>query len=195
MDKNKIKKETKENKSREYLKIIEAFLVLIAISLVISLIYLKVLDREYAPYSREYNFDAYKVTTDENSITVSNYHSTGDRLRTDEIAYFENGKIVKKVTKYYYERLSIAKKEYNEDVKRISDNIEQGSQPSYTVEKEDNAVLHIYENPEFNFYYDDGSEATTEEELLNSFTTNEEIIKYLLPYIDKENSKYYKKVE
>lgn len=188
-----MKKEAKD--SVDLLKIVEIILLLIVIFLVIVLIVLEVMHNEYVTYERVYDYDAYRVSNDENSITVTLYHKDGDRIKTEETYYFENGKITKNEIKYYYERISIAKEEYNTTAKMIQENLNSGlSNQIYLLSKQENAVVYTYFNPEFSFNGNDGINDTSVINLYESFENDEEITNYILKNIDEKYNQYYKKI-
>lgn len=194
-NKNKENSVKNENDTRKLYNIIEIALLIVVICLIIFLIVLELMHNEYVTYEREYDFNAYSVTNDENSVTITLYHQSGDRIKTEETYYFENGKITQNVTKYYYKRVNIAKDEYNNGIKMIKENLSSGliEQP-YKLSKNENAVIYTYDKPELSFTKEDGTKDIELENRYESYTTNEQIIKYFLDNISKMYDGYYIKV-
>ena len=184
-----------EKNSREYFRFIEIILLLIVIFLVIVLIVLEIMHNEYVSYERAYEYDAYKVENTENTVNVTLYHKEGEIIKTEENYYFENGKILKNEIKYYYERISFAKDEYNSIEIMIQENLKSGlSEPTYSLEKQENAVIYTYLNPEISLK----SSLQTKTKILDldeTFESDEEILTYLLKYIDEKYGQYYTKVK
>lgn len=181
--------ENNEKKSRDMLRIIEIILLVIVIILVIFLIILELMHNEYSKYKREYDFDAYTVANDENSITVTLHHKDGSRIKTEEIVYFENGELVKTVNKYYYEKINIAKDEYNATMEMLSEN--SGTNNNYyTVAKEENAIVYTYENP--SEIYADSYNSLRSRKITNK---NEDVIDFVMENIDERFKDTYVKVK
>mgnify|MGYP003289193045 CR=1 FL=1 len=179
-----MKKGTKD--SIDILKIIEIILLFIVIFLVIVLIVLEVMHNEYAIYERIYDYDAYRVIENDNSITAILYHKDGDIIKTEEIYYFENDKIIKNEVKYYFERISIAKEEYNTTAKMIQDNLNSGSNEQiYLLSKDENAVVYTYLNPQNSFVEDENKEVGNNENIETSILNN----------IDEKYNEYYTKLQ
>ena len=188
-----MKKEVKD--SIDVLKIIEIILLLIVIFLVIILIGLEIMHNEYVIYDRVYDFDAYGVNCNNGKITVTLYHKAGDRIKTEEIYYLEDGKITKNEIKYYYERISIAKDEYNTTSKMIQENLNSGSNnQTYEISKQENAVIYTYVNPEISFVEYDLVNEEKSINLYETFETNEEITDYILENVYEKYNQYYKKL-
>lgn len=176
--------------TRDVLKIVEIILLLIVILLVIVLIGLEIMHNEYATYDRIYNYNAYRVTSSDDSVTVTLYHKDGDRIKTEETYYLEDGKITKDEIKYYFERISIAKEEYNAKATMIQDNLNSGlSQQLYLLSKHENSVIYTYLNPDISF--DDYADT----KLARTFTDNEKLKEYILQKVDEKYAQYYTKIK
>lgn len=181
----------KKDENRNVLKYIEIILLIIVIALIIFLIVLELMHNEYSIYEREYDYNAYKVNTEGNIVTVTLYHQEGNRVKTEEKFILENGEIAKKKIKYYYERISIAKDEYNEKIKMLKENLNSGSvELPYTLEKDENAVVYSYDDVQMK--EDDINQLRISNEV--HFDTNDEMMAYIVESIDELYGQYYKKV-
>lgn len=172
-----------DNKLGQKYLILEIILIIIGILLAIALCLIMYKNYRYKEISHEYDFNAYKIESNENSITITTYHKDGNRIKDQEIEYFENGKIVKSVNKYYYNSINLAQYEYEKD---------SSNKDIYDVTLEKNAVIHTYNNPELSFDTDEKSKEI--EEFYNKVTTNKEIIDYVLQNIDKDYKKDYTRI-
>lgn len=179
-----------EKNSRDFLRFIEIILLVIAIILVIFLIIIELMHNEYTIYEREYSFNAYSVDSDENSVTVVLHHKDGSRIKTEETVYFEQGELVKTVSKYYYDRINVAKEEYDETMKIVNENLKSGlNQNYYTITKEANAVVYTYDNSEIAY-----SDVVNVQNNTSSKGNNEEVIEYVLENIDERYEENYVKL-
>lgn len=175
------------NKNQKKISIvIYTILFAIIIGLSITLYYFNDL---YKEYTTPYNENCYKVEYDENSITITMYHSTSSRISTVEKLNFENGKLVSGYDKWIYKTKSSAKMDYKDMIRQK----EEGTATYGEEVKLNKNVIEITHDFVGKLSYD--SEEIKEK--IESFTTNEEIITYMLEDGEKNNfriSSEYKRI-
>lgn len=174
----------KENKQLNISRVIYGFLLILIIllsSFLIWSLYINDLYREFEPF---YSENCYKVEHDENSVTLTIYYKDSEVLSSSEKYNFENGKLVSCYTIDTYKSKSVTNEiykkslEYENTIKRTGKNI---------IEKEQKFQ-------ESDLSYD--SEYLKEK--YQSFTTNEEVIKFALEYAEKNNFNFpsdFKRIE
>ena len=155
------------------------YTILFSIIIVLGgfLIWSKYINYLYDEYTVQYSENCYKITYDANSITKTHYTGRNDRLCQIEIISFKNGKEVNTVNKWIYKNRSLAKEAYESIVNPVGNVVNHAT----NIKLEDNVV-------EFT-YLPENSQYVSEEvkEKVESFTTNEEIINYLLEEGEKNN--------
>lgn len=173
------------NKNQKKISIvIYTILFAIIIGLSITLYYFNDL---YKEYTIPYNENCYKVEYDENSITITTYHNASSEISTVEKYNVENGKLISVDVKEVFKNKSLAKRDYESIL-----NSESEINFKINIKLKENELTYTH-NLLNNVSYD--SEEIKEK--FESFTTNEEIINYLLEDGEKNNfwiSNEYKRI-
>jgi hypothetical protein len=183
-----------DKKNKLYLKI-EKMLIIIGILLVVTLIALKLLDMEFGTIDREYNFDAYKVTTTDNSVTTTVYYADGGRIKFVETYCFENGKVTKIVDEYYDSTVHMTRYWYNRYIEQLEEDKKNGQpEQPYTISRKGNALIYTYNDINFEPIPTASEEEKENYNIYLSFTTNEQIINYFLEHLDEQYAENYTKV-
>ncbi len=147
--------------------IIEILLIIVVIILATILVISCFVDLDYKIMARnEYDYNAYKYSNIEDSITMIKYMAKGNPVKQIDKLYLKDGKIVKIVEEYYYDTIYNAKQEYENDLKNYGD--------SYKLYITKNIITHEYDNPKVS--NDAGNSF--------EFDTNEELIKYTKENLD-----------
>lgn len=193
-NKNKVNKENNDNKSnndnnKNKQKVISIVVYTILFTIIIALssflIWGWYINDMYYEYEAPYNDEmCYTVEYDDRSITVTRYGSYGNVLYYSEKENFENGKRINQETKKVYKTKSAAKNAYKNMLEKSSWFISD-------IKLEKNVVT----------YTNNGKITYLTEEIkekIESFTTNEEIIKYCLEIGETNNfgiAEEYKRIK
>jgi hypothetical protein len=147
--------------------IIEILLIIVVIILTTILVISCFVDLDYKIMARnEYDYNAYKYSNTEDSITMIKYIAKGNPVKQIDKLYLKDGKIVKMVEEYYYDTIYNAKQVYENDLKNYGN--------SYKLYITKNIIIHEYDNPKVS---NDTGNAF-------EFDTNEDLIKYAEENLD-----------
>lgn len=144
----------------------------------------------YKEYTTPYNENCYKVEYDGNSITITKYNNSSSQICTIQKFDFKNGKLVSGYEKWIYKTKSSAKMDYKNMIRQT----EQGTATYGETIKLNKNEIEITSDFVGKISYD--SEEAKEK--IESFTTNDEIIRYLLEDGEKNNfwmSSKYKRLD
>lgn len=147
--------------------ILEIILIVVGIVLATILVINYVSGLDYkVMLKNEYEYNAYKYSKTEDSITMTRYMAKGNPIKQIDTLYIKDGKIVKMVEQYYYDTIYNAKQEYKNDIKN--------SGGAYKLYITKNVLTREYNNPEVS---NDAGNAF-------EFANNEELIKYAEENLD-----------
>ena len=147
--------------------IIEGILVFIAIVLVGFLIWNQInYTNEKTILENEYDYNAVKLTYNENSITITSFVAVGSPTKRVETYYIKDGKVYKIIEEIYYKSINDAKRIYEDEMNQI-DSL------AYETSIKKNIVTHIF----------DEEDISSDNQEVSNFTTNEEFIKYAEEHI------------
>jgi len=147
--------------------IIEGILVLIAIVLAGFLIWNQInYTNEKTILENEYDYNAIKLTHNEDTITVTSFVSVGSPTKTVETYYIKDGKVYKIIEEIYYKSINDAKRIYENEMSQI-DSL------AYETSIKKNIITHIF----------DEGDISSDNQEISKFSTNEEFIKYAEEHI------------
>ena len=169
-----------ENVKKTKAMSISIYIILIAVIIILSafLIWSIYIKDMYKEYISPYNENCYTVEHDGNSITITKYNKDTSTIYSVCKTNFENGKAVSEENKEYYKNKSIAKNTYEDMIKPQGNSITHAK----NIKLNKNCVEFMYDLND-NISYD--SEEIKQK--VESFTTNQETIKYLLQESEQNN--------
>lgn len=157
-----------ENKKQiDITKLVFVILLIIILMLCAFLVWSSYTNNLYKEYEPIYSENCYKVNNDENSITITTYYKNGDIIYSSEKNNFKDGKLISCSYQEAYKNRALAKNRY-EKLKNENS--------SAKLNKEN---IVDYEQKPNNFDKDDINQKELIEKI-ESFTTNKEIIDFVL---------------